>query len=190
MQISQRGVDFIKGFEKFVPEPYNDGYGGLTIGWGHLIQPGESFGRISPAEGEQILRRDVTVAENAVDRGVKVPITQAMYDALVSLAFNWGSGNFASSTHLMKLNSGDYMGTAQRISEHPVTSGGQQSRGLVRRRAAEKDLFLSGGLPGGADESPDDSGVLSGMTAAALPFLILGGGLLLFFCLTMTKCCL
>lgn len=146
MQLSDSGLDHIKRWERFRSAAYNDGYGNMTIGYGHLILPGEKFGTISQAEALEILRRDVAWAESVVNQLVRVPLTQSQFDALVSLVFNWGAGNFRNSSHLAMLNSGDYAGTAQRIREHPITSGGVKSQGLVNRRNAEADLFLRDGI--------------------------------------------
>lgn len=189
MRISAAGLDHIKQWEQFVPTPYNDGYGNMTIGYGHVIRPGEQFTRISEGQGLALLQQDVGSAEAAVNSLVAVPLTQSMFDALVSLVFNWGEGNFARSSHLQRLNAGDYAGAAQRLGEHPVTSGGQYSRGLANRRAAEKSLFLREGLPtggplaapseapGGAEYLPD---VLTTAPNSLLPLLLIfGGGLAL-----------
>jgi lysozyme len=48
------------------------------------------------------------IAEAAVNRSVRVPLTSAQFDALVSLVFNWGAGNFFQSELLRRLNAGDY----------------------------------------------------------------------------------
>lgn len=152
MQISQRGIDFIKSHEGWSATPYDDGAGYMTIGYGHLIKRGESFGTITREQGEEILRQDIQWAVNNVNRLVKVPITQAMFDALVSLQFNWG--DFPSSLALKRLNAGDYAGAAQRISEHPITGGGKVLRGLVRRRKEESALFRSEGFPDGSNPTP------------------------------------
>lgn len=149
MQLSQSGLDFIKGEEGLELDVYPDSNGNPTIGYGHLLKPGENFTRISPEMAEQLLFQDVQDAVSTVNASVFVPLTQSMFDALVSLVFNWGSRNFKSSTHLQRLNAGDYSGTAQRIGEHPVTSGGVFVQGLQNRRNREKALFLSQGLPMG-----------------------------------------
>lgn len=148
MQLSQRGLDFIKRFEGFEPRPYNDGYGYMTIGYGHRIKPGERFTVLSEAEALQLLAQDTAWATAAVSRLVRVPLTQAMFDALVSLVFNWGESNFAGSSLLRMLNAGDYQAAAHRLSEHPITSAGKVSNGLIRRRKEESTLFLSEGIPG------------------------------------------
>jgi len=147
MNLSPAGLDFIKQWEGFRPAPYNDGAGYMTIGYGHRIQPGEKFTTITEGEALQILAEDSAWAQAAVSAYVKVPLTQSMFDALVSLVFNWGSGNFLSSTHLQKLNAGDYYGAADRIKAHPITAGGKVMQGLINRRAAEYELFLREGLP-------------------------------------------
>lgn len=188
MQISGAGINLIKQFEGFVPTPYNDGYGNLTIGYGHKIRPGERFGRITESQALQLLAEDVGGAEEAVNSLVAVPLTQSQFDALVSLVYNWGEGNFSQSSHLKRLNAGDYAGAAQRLGEHPVTSGGVYSRGLANRRAAEKALFLREGLPTGGPlaapaEAPAGAESFPDMFPAQdslLPlFLIFGGGLAL-----------
>ncbi len=147
MNLTDHGLNFIKQWEGFRPAPYDDGAGFMTIGYGHKIQPGEKFTTITEGEALQILAEDTAWAQAAVNAYVKVPITQSMFDALVSLVFNWGSGNFLSSTHLQKLNAGDYYGAADRIKAHPITAGGKVMQGLINRRAAEYVLFLSEGLP-------------------------------------------
>ncbi|OQB32250.1 MAG: Lysozyme RrrD [Candidatus Hydrogenedentes bacterium ADurb.Bin170] len=200
MQLSQRGLDFIKQWEGFRDRPYNDGYGGITIGYGHLIKPGERFTVITRAEGEQILAQDVAYYVSLVNSLVRVPLNQSQFDALVSLAFNWRG--FPQSRLLQYLNAGDYAAAAKRLGEHPVTSGGVYSRGLQRRRTAEKELFLSEGTPGGSssglpeseypdigfDEDDDatlptdePSDIIGGSTSAAAPLLIGAGVLLLVF---------
>ena len=155
MNLSQSGLNFIKQWEAFRGRPYNDGYGFMTIGYGHKIKPGERFTEISEPQAAQILANDTAWAVDAVNRNVRVPLNQSQFDALVSLVFNWGEGNFASSILLQRLNAGDYAGAANRLGEWPITSGGVTSQGLINRRAAEKALFLSGGqAPGGADQNP------------------------------------
>lgn len=187
MQLSSAGLNLIKQWEAFVPTPYNDGYGNRTIGYGHVIRPGERFDRLTEGQALQILAQDAAIAEDAVNRLVAVPLTQSQFDALVSLVFNWGEGNFAASSHLRRLNAGDYAGTAQRIGEHPVTSDGVYSRGLANRRAAEKALFLREGLPtGGPVAAPSEapSGaeyfpeVLTTSPSSLLPLLAIAGGAL------------
>ena len=159
MRLSSNGLSYIKRWESFRAAAYDDGYGNLTIGYGHKIKPGESVTRISEAEALQLLTQDVGWAEDAVNSYVRVALTQAQFDALVSLVFNWGPGNFAQSLLLQRLNAGDYAGAAERLGEHPVTSGGQYSAGLARRRQEEKAMFLSEGASPGRDDQAGQSSI-------------------------------
>lgn len=146
MSLSDSGLSFLKKWERYRGQPYNDGYGNMTIGYGHVILPGEKFTSLSEPEAAALLAKDAAWASSVVNQLVQVPLTSSQFDALTSLVFNWGSGNFRNSSHLALLNSGDYAGAAKRLREHPVTSGGQRSQGLVNRRAAEADLFSRDGI--------------------------------------------
>lgn len=88
-------------------------------------------------------RRAVARAERAVRDTVKVPLTQAQYDSLVSLVYNIGTGAWKKSTALRVLNKGDYVGTAIQIRRW-VYAGGKKVRGLVRRREEEAAPFEVG----------------------------------------------
>ena len=185
MQISSTGLDFLKRWERFRSTAYNDGYGNMTIGYGHLIQPGEKFTSLTEPQALELLQRDVAWAESTVNQLVRVPLTQSQFDALVSLVFNWGAGNFRNSSHLALINSGDYPGTAARIREHPVTSGGVRSQGLVNRRNAEADLFLRDGIyplestlataPATPTPQPDTTTTATTAAGVGLPLLLIGG---------------
>lgn len=141
MKISQNGIDFIKSFESFRPETYICPRGYPTIGWGHRIQPGEKFPpRMSLQEALDLLKQDIEDSENAIYRGVKVVLTQGQFDALVSLIFNWGTGNFSRSEGLEKLNKGDYEGAFEEFQE-VIYVNRKPSRGLKRRRLAEADFW-------------------------------------------------
>lgn len=77
-----------------------------------------------------------------VNRVVNVPLTQNQFDALVSLAYNIGPHAFEASTLLKKLNVGDYYAAAEQFLRWDKSKG-QILKGLVKRRAAEKKLFLT-----------------------------------------------
>lgn len=148
MDISQLGIDVIKMFESFRDRIYLDSAGKPTIGWGHLIKPGESFDEpISDPIGENLLKADLQEAINAVNSMVKTPLAQFQFDALVSLVFNIGSGNFQNSTMLQKLNSNQIVGASAEFLKWNK-AGGKFSPGLARRRKAEMVLFLGGNMDG------------------------------------------
>jgi lysozyme len=81
--------------------------------------------------------------ERDVLKLVKVPLEQREFDALVSFAFNCGSGNLAKSTLLKKINAGDKDGAASEFLKWD-RAGGKVLRGLTRRRNAERALFSGG----------------------------------------------
>lgn len=141
MKISQKGLDFIKSFESFSAETYICPRGYPTIGWGHRIQAGEKFPqKMSLEEAQELLKQDIEDSENAIYRGVKVGLTQGQFDALVSLIFNWGTGNFSRSEGLEKLNKGDFAGAFEEFQE-VINVNRKPSRGLKRRRLAEAEFW-------------------------------------------------
>lgn len=149
MNISRKGLEFIKGHEGLVLKAYADaGYGWdrATIGYGHTSQAGppkvHKGMTITRKEASAILRQDLKTFESAIRRHVKVTLTQGMYDALCSFVFNVGIPNFRNSTLLRKLNQGDYIGAANEFAKWRK-SNGRVLKGLVKRRAGEKALFLS-----------------------------------------------
>jgi lysozyme len=166
MEISDAGVNLIKGYEGLVDgnpktvnlDPYMDPVGIWTIGWGHAIPYGKGLltGRdkapiirqlypdgITRADAVALLKSDIKAHARPVDAWVKVPLTQNQYDALVSLVFNIGPGNFQKSQVFARLNKGDYKGAAAAFLNH-VKAKGRVLPGLVRRRKEESALFLKG----------------------------------------------
>jgi lysozyme len=96
---------------------------------------------ITEATAEIMLRKDLAKFEDAVSKSVKVPLKQNQFDALVSLVYNIGPGNFQSSTLLKKLNAGEYQSAADQFPRWN-RAGGKVLAGLTRRREAEKGLWL------------------------------------------------
>lgn len=141
--MSQEGIDFLKRRETFSATKYPDA-AGFSIGYGHFIKLGEVFpASITMERGEQLLRADIATAERAVNSGVKVAVTQAQFDALVSLAYNIGADAFLRSTLLRLLNARDYEGAAAQFAVWNKSQGRTLSA-LVDRRGLEKDLFAGG----------------------------------------------
>lgn len=73
---------------------------------------------------------------------MKVRITQGQFDALVSFAYNLVLRSLSTSTLLQKLNDGDKQGAADQFGRW-VNASGKRPDGLVARRAAEREMFLS-----------------------------------------------
>lgn len=140
---SQEGIDCIKRFEGFSATPYEDVVGKLTIGYGHLIMPGECFAVLSYDEAEGLLRRDLGQAEKAVTDLVTQPLSDNEFDALVSFTFNLGRNALRDSTLLRMVNAGNMEAAADQFLRWNH-AGGKVVAGLTRRRQAERSLFLHG----------------------------------------------
>ena len=138
--ISQAGIDLIKAFEGWRESVYdaNPPREDWTIGYGHKIKSGESFPQqITRALGENLLRQDVETAEERVNSMITIPLTQGMFDALASLAYNltWGSWVKAAT----RINRGE---PAEAVFPLYVFGSGVKLPGLVARRARELQLYM------------------------------------------------
>ena len=143
--ITQEGLNLIKRFEGFEPQIYLDAAGLPTIGYGHLLRPGEAQmfkNGISEAAGEALLIKDVLLAEQTVLRLIKVPLTNGQFDALVSFTFNLGGGALQRSTLRRKVNREEHEDVPEQFMRW-VWAGGRKLRGLVRRREAEAALYVN-----------------------------------------------
>lgn len=143
MKTSPKGIALIKSAEGLRLKAYPDpGTGGLpwTIGYGSTSGVTRNM-VITEAQAEQMLSEDLVRFERIVDRLVRVPVNQGQFDALVSFTYNVGEGNFTKSTLLRKLNTDDAAGAAEQFSRW-VNAGGKVLPGLVKRRAAERAMFL------------------------------------------------
>ncbi|ASJ59004.1 lysozyme [Sinorhizobium meliloti] len=157
MKTSAAGRAAIKQREGVVLSAYPDSAGILTIGVGHTSAAGAPTVykgmKITAAQADEILSRDLALFEKAVASSVTVPLKQNEFDALVSLAFNIGAAAFQRSTLVKELNKGNRYGAAnQFLAWDKITVGGKKKalKGLTNRRKAERDQFLNSktsGLP-------------------------------------------
>ncbi|GIM30246.1 hypothetical protein CPJCM30710_29120 [Clostridium polyendosporum] len=148
MQVSDNLVNFIAQYEWFSSKPYS-GFGEqhATIGYGHVIRSGENFSNgITRQKGKELLKEDLQRTVNEVNRLVSgVHLTQQQFDALVSFAFNCGSGGLSSSTLLKDVKSGNI--TSNKIKgDFQAWSYSNKTRllGLWRRRTDEWQIFSHG----------------------------------------------
>lgn len=142
MKTSNNGRNFIKGYEQLRLKAYPDpGTGGKpwTIGWGHTkgVMQGD---RITQEQAEAFFSEDLAVFELTVNSAIKRPMTQNHFDAMVSLAFNIGGPAFSGSTLVKRFNAGDVQGAADEFPKW-CNSAGKALPGLVKRRAAEREMF-------------------------------------------------
>lgn len=147
--IFMKSKELIAGEEGLRLTVYRDpGAGAWTIGWGHLVLPGERFHpygtvrTITRAEADALFDADLAVARAAVNDFVKVPLTDNQRAALESFVFNVGVSAFRRSTLLKKLNLGDYSGAVAEF-DRWVFDDGKRIDGLVARRAREQEVFLA-----------------------------------------------
>ena len=162
--VNQATVTLVRSFEG-IPDgdpstvnidPYLDPVNIWTIGWGHAIRYQNRFLKgeadhvlvkslypdgITLDQAVALLQADLANAGRDVLSVVGVPLNDNRFGALTSFTFNLGVGNLASSTLLKKLNVQDYAGAADEFPRW-VRSNGQVLPGLVKRRAAERELFL------------------------------------------------
>lgn len=149
MQVSDKGIELIKRFEGCSLSAYPDpGTGGApwTIGYGWTGnvdgKPVRAGMKIDQDTADRLLRTGIVSYDQAVNKMLKVKVTQNQYDALVSLAYNIGTRALSTSTLMKKLNDGDYGGAADEFLRWNK-SGVKAMPGLTNRRKAEREVFLA-----------------------------------------------
>jgi len=159
-KISQKGIDFLKGYESEVKKNgkhvlYDDDLGYCTIGYGHLVNGKKSCSKISQTykskyakgltdkEAENLFRQDIEEREKAVNKKVKKPICQQEFDALLSLYYNIPKAFSKKYKLINKLNKGDYAGAKKEFASWRK-GGGKVLSGLVKRRKGEMKIFECG----------------------------------------------
>lgn len=142
-------VELIAKWESYRGNPYNDPAGNCTGGFGNLIH----LGKCDDCEAEQEWK-DIPLAEakkrlvdkideyaHAVDKAVKVPITDNQWRALVSFCYNVGIGGLNNSIVLRELNAGHYDEVPGALMRYVYGTDGNQYPGLVNRRRDEGALW-------------------------------------------------
>lgn len=149
MKTSRAGRAAIARREGNVLKAYLDSVGILTIGVGHTSMAGPpkvtKGMKITGAQSDEILQRDLASVEASVSSAVKVPLNQNEFDALVSLVFNIGAGAFKGSSVLKNLNAGNRAAAARSmLAWNKGTIGGKKValKGLTMRRQEEREQFL------------------------------------------------
>lgn len=133
---------FIGEWEQLRNVAYYDPIQVPTICYGHT-ETAKIGQTKSDAECVKLLLGDMSGYVSTVNTLVKVKIPDTRKAALVSFAYNVGITNFKNSTLLRKLNDGDMVGACNEL-DRWVYAGGIKLNGLVKRRAAEKELCLVG----------------------------------------------
>lgn len=153
-QTSDAMAQKIKQYESFRSKPYDDGAGVWTIGYGTTYINGAKVSKntpeISEAQALEYFKADIAVCENAVKSVVTVPVTQSMFDAMVSLTYNISSAPFRKSSVVRELNARNYEKAGDHFRDWKY-AGGKVMAGLVARRNNERSWFMREGLGGNSD---------------------------------------
>ena len=158
MNISTKCLHMIEHHEGVRFKPYQCPAKLWTIGVGHVLYPNqgkmpidqrgayalhpEDNRAFSKDEVDAILRADLDRFERGVERFCPVPLTQGMFDGLVSFSFNVGLGTLQRSTLRQKVLRLDKEGAAEELLKYCM-GGGKVLKGLQNRRIDERRLFLS-----------------------------------------------
>lgn len=138
MKTSQRGINLIKQFEGVRLTAYKCPAGVYTIGYGHTRGVKRGM-KITEEEASAYLTADLLNSEKAVERYDSVyHWNQNEFDALVSFTFNCGAANLRSLLRNGRRSRSQIAATLPLYRK----AGGKVLKGLERRRAAEKSLFL------------------------------------------------
>ena len=148
MNISQNGLNLIKEFEGLSLKPYLDVVNIPTIGWGNTFY--EDGTKVTLKDQPVTKERANELLEVIANRdfadkifpSIKVKVTQNQFDAMVSLAYNIGTGAFLKSTLLKKVNAGDFAEAGEEFLRWNKANG-KEVLGLTKRREREKQLFQS-----------------------------------------------
>jgi lysozyme len=137
-------VPLVMLYEGYVPWVHRDPIGRLAACYGHDDQTMTPGKRFTAAECQAMLDQDLLKHAQALDC-IKHPLTDGQKAAFVSFAFNVGNKAFCDSTLARKANAGDMAGACAELSRW-TRAGGRELPGLVKRRAAEREL-CERGLP-------------------------------------------
>jgi lysozyme len=148
MILDNKGYLFITKHEGLSLKPYLCPAKIPTIGYGNTYYP----------DGKRVtlLDKDITKQQafdmfkevanrfgKRVDELVTSNINQNQFNALVSFAYNVGTGNFSSSTLLKKVNKNPNDLTLKAEFLRWNKAGGKVLNGLTNRRNEEADLYFS-----------------------------------------------
>jgi lysozyme len=141
MQINAKGLELLKSFEGCKLTAYRDQAGVLTIGYGCTrdVVPGMT---ITQEEAEERLQQDLLDFEEGVSKLLTIEVSNNQFSALVCFAYNLGLGALKKSHLLSFLNQGMIKKASTQFVKWDLVNG-MPDKGILRRREAERDLFLS-----------------------------------------------
>ena len=149
-RLSVEGEKLLKKLEGFRAKPYKDSAGKWTVGYGHVLVPGDGVAGpgdiISESKATSLLEQDVEKTVKAVNSLViNTKINQNQFDAMVIFTYNVGIGAFSKSTILKSVNAGNYEEASKTFQlwckVHTPQGMFVEIAGLRNRRLAEEKLF-------------------------------------------------
>jgi lysozyme len=144
-RLPRSGVELVKRFEGLRLKAARLPDGRWTIGYGHTASAREGA-EVTAEDAEALLLYDLGRVALIVDEAVLSPLNENQFAALVAFAFNVGPERFTRSEVLRRLNEGSYLQAAAALEMWRRSDFEGESivvDALVRRRAAEKILFLT-----------------------------------------------
>lgn len=144
-KVGSAALELIKGHEGLRRAAARLPDGRWTLGYGHTRSAREGA-TVSAEDAEALLLYDLRPVATAVNASVFAPLTQNQFDALVAFAFNVGVPAFRTSNVLRRVNAGEPLQAASALDtwrRAEFEGEPQVIDALVRRRAAEKALFLT-----------------------------------------------
>jgi lysozyme len=157
MNVSSKAINMISHHEGVRQKVYKCPAKLYTVGVGHVLYPEQGRLKLedrdafplrpednrvwSMEEVNALLKSDLSRFERGVEKLCPVPLTQGMFDGLVSFSFNVGLGTLQRSTLRQKLLREDKEGAADELLKYCM-AGGKILKGLQNRRIDERALFL------------------------------------------------
>lgn len=135
-------IPLVMLYEGTVLQSYRDPIGIVTACVGHTGPELRMGQRYTRQQCEDMLYGDLLKHAQALDC-IKQPMTDGQKAAFLSFAFNVGNKAFCDSTLARKANAGDMPGACAELSRW-TRAGGRDLPGLVKRRAAERELCERG----------------------------------------------
>ena len=141
MKTNDKGLALIRQFEGCRLKAYQCPAGVWTIGygWTHGVKPNDHW---TQSHAEEMLIKGLDQYENAVQSAIGMnKTTTNQFSAFVSICYNIGVGNFVKSSMLRHHKAGDYAKAADAFLLWNK-AGGKVLNGLIKRRQAERALYL------------------------------------------------
>ncbi len=139
--VDENGYLLIRQFEGYSAFVYKDVVGIETIGFGHVIRPGEKIKTplLGPA-ALKLLEKDVRERTAPLNKMLRVPLETCQFNAIASFSYNVGLGNLQKSTLLKRVNAGKHDDVPMQLMKWDK-AGGKVYRGLVVRRETESGFY-------------------------------------------------